>query len=83
MKSGFKIVADKIRRGNGVWTKVVRLHNEFLVEIRGSLISCWTPYWSLAVGKEGEIKARFVEEYNHANNAHQAAKDYVSGILSL
>jgi hypothetical protein len=79
-QNGFKLTADKMRRGNGLWTKVVRLHKSTIDQAGAQK---WTPYWSLAVGREGEIRAAFCEEYRHAGNAHTAADDYISGRLSF
>lgn len=81
MKSNFKIVPDKYYRGNGRWAKVVRLHNKSTVEYRGCLVDVWTPYWSCCIGREGEVKAFLCEDFKKSFNAHQAAKDYIAGLI--
>lgn len=70
--TGFRQVADRMYRKNGLWAKVVRLH-------RKSLDGNWKPYWHLACGKSGEYVAFRSEDHRKSCDAHECAKGFVNG----
>jgi hypothetical protein len=77
----FKITKDITYRKNGLWAKVSRMHKITGVQ-NGPYgpTNIWTPYWHLAVGREGELTAFLGADFPKAGLAKGAAKDYVNEV---